>query len=86
MRWALLVSTAILCLVSMREGIGAQTRTHAMPSPTVFQPEDQNAGLEHAQPPSDKFLIERGAQLNREKFKKEFGCYPRTKEYDDLFL
>ena len=36
--------------------------------------------------PSDKFLIERGAQLNREKFKKEFGCYPSTKEYDDLFL
>jgi GT2 family glycosyltransferase len=35
--------------------------------------------------PVEKARIERGAQLNREKFKKEFGCYPGSREYDALF-
>ena len=36
--------------------------------------------------PAERAVIERGARANREKFKKEFGCYPGTKEYEELFV
>jgi GT2 family glycosyltransferase len=30
--------------------------------------------------------IQRGADINREKFRATYGCYPGTKEYESLFL
>ena len=35
--------------------------------------------------PQDKHIIERGFMLNKEKFKRTYGCYPGTPEYDQLF-
>jgi len=35
--------------------------------------------------PSEIASIRRGAEANRERFHKEFGCYPGTPEYYELF-
>lgn len=43
-----------------------------------------SATIKNAEP-TDRFRIERGAQLNRERFRKEFGCYPGSPEYLGLF-
>lgn len=45
----------------------------------------ESCGTLKAAAPSDKFGIERGAQLNRERFRKEFGCLPGSVEYQELF-
>jgi GT2 family glycosyltransferase len=42
------------------------------------------ATLKHCDP-AEKSMILRGAQKNREKFKREFGCYPASPEYSALF-
>lgn len=40
--------------------------------------------IKHADP-VERRKIEKGAQANRERFKKEYGCLPGTKEYELLF-
>jgi GT2 family glycosyltransferase len=40
--------------------------------------------IKHASP-QDRAVIERGAQANRERFKKVYGCLPGTEQYNKLF-
>lgn len=35
--------------------------------------------------PQEQAIIRRGAGRNKELFRKEYGCYPGTSEYEDLF-
>ena len=40
--------------------------------------------IKHADP-AERRRIEKGAQANRERFRREYGCLPGTKEYELLF-
>ena len=80
MRRALLVSIAILGLVCRPLRVVAQTVTHAVPSPRVFEPDFQNAGLEHAQPPSDVVLDALLKQIEADEMSGEIEDLDRQKK------